>query len=414
MITIPRWLKAVTSGKTLEALGNRNYRLLWIGQMGHSAAFWSESVARSWLIWELTGSATLLAVVNLLRAVPILVFGLLAGVTADRFNKRKILITCQSVTLANYIVLAALITTGAVEVWHVLLSAFIMGSSMAFNQPTRMSLVPRLVEEDKLANAIALNSAAMNVNRILGPAGAGLLIAPLGIGGVYFVSAGIYVVALATTIRMRVPPITARSEKTSVLTDMAEAFRYVYKEKSIFALILLALIPMTLGHPYMTLLPIFADRVLGVGESGYGFLLSAVGTGALIAVLIIATLGSRLRSKGLLILVGIFCFGAFLVAFSQSTLFPLSLVIIALAGFMSTGMMVLINTSLLTITPKELHGRVMAVYRLDHGLMPLGTMVMGLLADGIGAPSTLLIMGGICALLALFMGMGNRRVRGIQ
>ncbi|MBN1686807.1 MAG: MFS transporter, partial [Spirochaetales bacterium] len=284
---------------------------------------------------------------------------------------------------------------------------------MAFNQPSRMCLVPQLVEEEQLSNAVALNSAAMNVNRVLGPAGAGLLIAPLGIGGVYFASAGIYVVAIITTIMMKVPLSIPREVKTSVLTDMGEAFRYVYKEKSIFSLILLALIPMTLAQPYMTLMPIFADSVLGVGESGYGFLLSAVGTGALIAVLIIASLG-RLRNKGLLILISIFCFGGFLVAFSQSTLFPVSLVIIAFAGFMSTGMMVLTNTSLLTIAPQELHGRVMAVYRLDHGLMPLGTMIMGLLADAIGAPATLLMMGGICALLALIMGIGSPRVRQIQ
>ncbi len=413
MIALPQQIKAAISGKTFHALGNRNYRLLWIGQMGHSAALWAEAVARSWLIWELTGSATLLAVVNLLRALPILLFGLLAGVIADRIDKRKILIVCQTVTLVNYVVLAVLITTGSVEVWHVFLSAFIMGSSMAFNQPTRMSLVPVLVEKERLSNAIALNSAAVNVNRILGPAGAGVLIAPLGIGGVYFVSAGIYIVALTATILIRVPRVAAKLKKKSIFSDMTEGFRYVYSQKSIFALIMLALIPMTFAQPYMTLLPVFADRVFDVGESGYGFLLSAVGIGALLAVFIIATVGT-IRRKGLFILFSIFGFGGFLAAFSQTTLFPVSLVTIAFVGFTSTSMMVLINTSLLTIAPKELHGRVMGVYRLDRGLMPLGTMVMGPLADAIGAPLTLLIMGGICAVMALVTGLGIKRVRQIE
>ena len=407
------FLRTVRRVKTFRALRNRDYRLLWIGQVGHSGSLWVEAIARSWLIWEMTGSATLLATVNLLRALPMLGFGLFAGVSADRFDKRKILIICQICTLANKLVLAILIVTGVVEVWHVLLTAFLMGASMAFNQPARTALIPSLVREDELTSAIALNSAAMNVARIIGPAGAGLLLAPLGIGGVYFVAAGVYVVALSATFMMRVPPVVARRGRVSMWTDMGDAFRYVYREKSIFALILLALIPMIVAWPYMTLMPIFADTVLGIGESGFGFLYSAVGVGALIAVIVIATLGTVPR-RGLVALVAIFGFGAFLAVFSQSTLVPLSLVVMAFIGFASTGSMVLINTSLLTIAPPELHGRVMGVYRLDRGLMPLGSMAAGATADAIGAPPTVLIMGSLCMLLAFSMGVVFPFVRRIS
>jgi predicted MFS family arabinose efflux permease len=174
-----------------------------------------ETVARSWLIWELTGSATLLATVNLLRAIPMLILSLLAGVAAGRFDKRKLLIVTKSITLTNYLIMATLITTGAVQVWHVLASAFVMGSSMAFEQPTRTSLVPSLVGKDELTNAVALNSAAMNITRVAGPAAAGLLIAPLGVGGVYYASAGVYIGTLIATIMMRVPPARARDIGTS-------------------------------------------------------------------------------------------------------------------------------------------------------------------------------------------------------
>lgn len=406
------FLAAIKSGQTFRPLRNRNYRLLWIGQVGHSGSLWVEAVARSWLVWELTGSATLLATVHLLRAVPMIGLGLLAGVAADRSDKRKILIICKTCTLVNKLVLAALIVSGVIEVWHVLLSAFLMGCSMSFEQPVRTALIPSLVKEGELTGAIALNSAAMNVTRVIGPAVAGMLLAPLGIGGVYFGSGGVYVVALAATIMIQVPPVLARKGRVSMWTDMGEAFRYVYREKAVLSLILLALIPMTVAWPYITLMPVFADRVLGIGASGLGWLYSATGVGALTAVLLIATLGSVPR-KGLIVLFAIFGFGAFLLIFSQSTLVPLSLVIMAFIGFVSTGSMVLISTTLLTITPPELHGRVMGVYRLDRGLMPLGAMAAGAMADGIGAPTTVLVMGSVCMVLAFSMGVGYPLARKI-
>ena len=403
---------AIERGRLFRSLHNRDYRLLWIGQLGHSASMWVETVARSWLIWQLTGSATLLAVVNLLRALPMLLFGLLAGVAADRFDKRRILIICQTVTLTNYLVIAMLITTGAIEVWHILLSAFLMGTSMAFNQPTRTSLVPSLVGKDELQNAVALNSAAMNVTPIVGPAVAGALIAPLGIGGVYYTSAGVYVLTLVATIMMRVPPVIVRVGRTSLKTDIGETFRYVYKTKPVLVLVLLALVPMVFGMPYMTLMPIFADRVLHVGASGFGWLQSASGVGALLVILLIATM-RKIPRKGLFTLISIFGFGAFLMVFSQSAWFPLSLVIMAFVGFTSTVSRVLINISLLEIAPPEMHGRVMSVYMLDRGLVPLGTMIVGPLADVIGAPLALLAMSSVCMLLPLFMGIGVPMTRRI-
>ncbi len=287
-----------------------------------------------------------------------------------------------------------------------------MGCSMSFEQPARTSLIPSLVGKDELTNAVALNSAAMNLTRVVGPAAAGMLIAPIGIDGVYYASAGVYIVALIATIMLRVPPVIARVERTSVWADLGETFRYVYKEKAILALVLLALIPMTVAWPYMTLMPIFADRVLNIGASGLGWLYSATGVGALSSVILIATLG-RVPRRGLVILLATLCFGTLLMVFSQSTLLPLSLVIIAFMGFVMTGSMVLVNTGLLEIAPPELHGRVMSVYMLDRGLMPLGTMIVGPMADVIGAPLTVFGMGGICTLLALAMGIGVPFVRRI-
>ena len=341
-----------------------------------------------------------------------LLFGLVGGVVADRFDKRKILIVCQTITLVNYVAIATLVATGVVQVWHVLLSAFVMGCSMSFNQPTRTALVPSLVKKDELHSAVALNSAAMNVTRVVGPGMAGVLIAPLGISGVYYISAVVYVLTLAATIIMRVPPVTAREVRTSFYTDMGETFRYVYRTKNILALALLALVPMVFGMPYMIVLPVFADHVLHVGASGYGWLQSAAGVGALVVVLVIAAL-TRVARKGLFTLISVFAFGALLMVFSQSDWFPLSLVILGFVGLTGTAARVLINTSMLEIAPPELRGRVMSVYTLDRGLVPLGTMVIGPLADAVGAPLALLAMGGVCMVLPVLMGLRFPFVRRI-
>ncbi|MFH1382346.1 MAG: MFS transporter [Chloroflexota bacterium] len=411
-ITLPRWLSP-RKVEAFQALYNRNYRLLWIGQLGGSAAQWVEVVARGWLIWQLTGSATLLAVVSLLRALPMLTFGLFAGVAADRFDNRKILIICKVVTLINYIVIATLITTNLVEVWHVLLSSFVMGCSHSFEQPTRNALVPSLVSKDELTNAVALNSGAMNATRVVGPGVAGVLVAPIGVGGVYYLSAVIYVITLVATIMMRVPPMTGRSGNTSMWSDMDETFRYVYREKAALALVLISLVPVVFGMPYMTLMPIFADRVLNIGPAGLGWLYMAGGIGAMVVILTIATLG-RVPHKGLLSIIATVGFGAFLVAFSQSTRVPLSLFTMALVGFASTAPRILTNTSLLEITPPGMRGRMMAIYTLDRGLMPLGTMLVGPLADVVGAPTTLMGMGGVCILVALAVGLALPIIRRIE
>ncbi len=409
----PGLLTAIRRGESFRALRNRNYRLLWIAQVGSTSAMWVEMIARSWLIWQMTGSGTLLAIAQLLRSIPILLLGLFAGAAADRFDKRKILIVCKTFTLINYLVLATIITTGAVQVWHVLLSGFLMGSSMAFEQPTRTALIPSLVGKGELQNAVALNAAALNITRVVGPGVAGPLIAPLGIGGVYFISAGVYVVTIICTIIMQVPPVIARAKRTSVWVDMGEGFRYVYRDKVVLVLMLLALIPIVIGQPYMTIMPIFADRVLHAGASGYGWLQSASGGGALLVVLLIATM-ARIPRRGFFILLTTFCLGVFLVVFSQSTRLPLSLVFMVVVGFASTAPTLFIQTKLFELTPPQMYGRVMSVYHLDRGLVPLGTMAVGPMADAIGAPLTFLIMGGIIMFLALSVGIGVPFVRRIS
>jgi MFS family permease len=194
---------------------------------------------------------------------------------------------------------------------------------------------------------------------------------------------------------------------------MREGFQYVYREKQLLVMMVLSLVPMIIAFPYMTLLPILADEVLGIGSSGYGLMYSAAGVGALLSVLTIASM-DRVRRKGMVVLVATFVFGILLIILSRSTVVALSMATMVCIGVVSTGTQTLTNTVLLTVAPPEIHGRVMGIYRLDRGLMPLGSMAAGTLADGIGAPQTLLWMGGACALMAIVTSIAMPMSRKIE
>lgn len=396
---------------TLGALRHSDYRHLWLGQLGQSASLWIEMVARSWLVWELTGSATALGTVNLLRALPMLFFGMMAGVASDRMDKKRLLMLCQLFTMLNLLLLGVMIVTDTIQLWVVYSTAFLMGSSTAFLQPARTSLIPSLVPREELTNAVALNNAAMNVTRIAGPASAGILIGQIGVGGIYLTAAAFYLWTIWSVSRIGVRSETAAARKGSMWGNMKEGLAFCWQDKTILTLMALALIPMTFGMPYMTLMPVFADTVLDVGASGLGILLGASGVGALIGSLLVATYGGRLVKKGLPLTLGVMMFGVCLVGFAMSHWLPLSLGFIALASSASTGYLALTNASLLENSPPELHGRVMSVYMLDRGLMPLGTMFIGITADYAGAPIALTIMGGICLGLAALVAAFVPQVR---
>jgi len=389
--------------RTFQALSNRNFRLLWMGQLGASMAMWMETVTRGWLVWQLTKDPLMLGLVMMFRAVPMLLFSPVAGVTADRINKRNILLACEVITMMLHLALAFLITTGLVQIWHIFLTAFLSGISMCFNQPTRQALVPVLVGRENLQNAVGLNSAVMNISRILGPSIAGVLIAFLDIGGTYYVQAAVYLLVISMTLMMVVPDALDRRTKDSAWTSFAEGINYISNNRAILGLVITALVPMIFAMPYATLLPVFADEVFGIGASGLGLLNSAPGIGALTAAMLIAS-ATNLRNKGKVLLVGVFAFGALLIAFSLSPALGLSLGLLVFVGVSQQAFMTMMNTLLLTLTPSELQGRIMSIYMLDRGLMPLGSVMAGWIASAFGAPIALVVMGSVCVFLALSMG----------
>lgn len=392
----------------------RDFRLLWLGQFSTSMGIWMDHVARGWLMYELTGSPFMLGLTGAVKAAPMLFFALVAGVLADKYGRKPQIIIAQTTNAAVNLLLALLVVTRMVQPWHILATGLIAGIVQAFQQPARQAIVSDLVEEKHLANAIALNSIAFNISRTLGPMLAGILVAFIGVGGSYLFQAAIYVVATIWTVQMTVPASSHENgERTSMAESFMEGLRYIKADKTIFALMALALIPALLESPYINLMPIFAKDIMKVGPEGLGFLMSAVGFGAISGALLAATI-YRERNKGPLLLGNAIVFGVFLGFFAFTPWFIAALPILFVTGATHTGYSVLNNTLIQTLTPRHLRGRVLGIYFLDRGITPLGTLLAGSMAHAIGAPLTIGILAISGVLVPLWIAVSVPRIRQLQ
>jgi len=387
------------------SLKYRDFSLVWVGMLGWSGAMWMENIARNWLVWKLTGSALDIGLTNLVRSLPQVFLALPAGLAADRFNKKVVLLCCQIVSFAGYLGMFLLVVSGRVEIWHVYVAAGVMGCSMAFNQPARQSLVPRLVPSHLLLNAMGLNHVATNSTRVLGPALGGLLIWKDGgdVRFAYAAAATIFLLVVVTTLLLR------GSEGRSLITggakkQLLEGISYVIHSRNILSLILTSLVVFTFAMPYNTLLPVISDTVFGIGPGGYGLLLSAAGFGALSGGLAVASMGD-VKRKGWLLVGGGVLFGSLLIVLGSVPWVGLAFVVMVLIGASQSLFMTSGNTLILKITPVPLQGRVMSAYHLDHALMPLGSALAGFIADAAGASSALILMGSICLILIFVISL---------
>lgn len=392
----------------------RDYRLLWLGQFSTSMGIWADNVTQGWLMYELTGSPFMLGLTGAVKVAPILIFSLFAGVLADRYGRKPQIIISQVTNAITHLLLAILVVTHTVEPWHILAAGVIAGIAQSFQVPARQAIVSDLVEEKYLANAIALNSIAFNISRTLGPMVAGLLIAISGAGGSYFFQSAIYVLATIWTIQLSVPFHSPENGQSSSMREsFLEGMRYIKSDKTILALIGMALIPSLLEHPYISLMPIFAKDIMKVGPQGLGMLLSAAGLGSISGALLVATI-YREQHKGPLLLGNAIVFSLFLGFFAFTPWFHLALPLLVITGATQTGYTVLTNTLIQTLTPRHLRGRVMGVYFLDRGMMPLGTLLAGSMAGVIGAPLTIGILAFLGFLVPLWIAISVPRIRQLQ
>jgi MFS transporter, DHA1 family, staphyloferrin A biosynthesis exporter len=381
--------------------------------MATSSAQWMEQVSRGWLVYDMTGSPLLLGAVQASRALPLLVFGLIGGVIADRFDRKRQLILAQHANMVLNVFLAALILTRRVETWHVFLTAVLAGSVMAFQQPARQSLIPDVVEREHLMNAIALNSGVLNSTRTLGPTIAGLLIAVVGVGGSYLFQAGLFLFASIWTTQLAVENLGQpwrRDRRRSMWGSMLDGLGYVKTNTTVLGLLGLALVPIILAQPYSSLVPVFARDVFQIGAIGQGVLLSVPGIGAVIGAFVIAGQGDA-SWKSMVMIGGVVAFGVGLVGFALSPWLAGALLALLVVGAASTSYRAVNQTMLQLHTEDEFRGRVMSIYLLDRGLAPLGSLLAGGLATAFNARDAVAIMGALTIAFAFLIAFRVPQLR---
>lgn len=385
---------------SFTAFRHVNYRIWSVGAFITAIGGWMQSTAQGYLIYDLTQSTTFLGLISFTWGVPIWIFTLLGGVAADRVSRRTMLMLTNTVFMSLSLILSALIFTGLVQPWHILVTAFFSGTANAFDGPSRNGFVNDLVGRADISNAVALNATIFHLATMIGPAVGGLAYALLGPGWCFAVNASAYVVMLVVLARMKVERQARRTNNTSPFEELVEGIRYSFKSLPIRALLFNLAVYAAFGFSMMTLIPAWAVDVLKGDVRLNGLLLSARGVGSLVGALMIAFLGRR-HIRGWLLTAAMFVLPTSTLVFSQLRVIPSSL---ALVGVMGWGMLVWGNTSnaiLQTEVSDDLRGRVMGLFVLIlFGFQPLGSLLVGSLAGQVGTPQVVLGCGIILLITA--------------
>ena len=385
-----------------RALSHRNYRLFFGGQGISLIGTWMQQIAMSWLVYRLTDSALLLGIVGFTSRIPTFLLASLAGVLADRWNRHRVLVITQTLSMIQAMILAILVLTGTIAVWHIIFLSLLLGFINALDILTRQSFVVDMIEKrEDLGNAIALNSSMVNGARLIGPSVAGMLIATLGEGMCFLLNGLSFIAVILALLAMKITPKDRETQSSKVFQGLKEGFSYAFGFAPIRSVLLLLGLVSLMGMPFAVLMPIFAEKILRGGPQALGFLLGATGVGAIAGSIYLASRRSVL-GLGRIIVISSNLFGIGLIGFSLSRLFWLSLLMMLLIGF---GMMVEMassNTVLQTIVEEDKRGRIMSFYTMAFmGMVPFGSLLAGTLANNIGAPNTVMIGGVACILGSL-------------
>jgi predicted MFS family arabinose efflux permease len=394
---------------TFAALRHRNFRLFFVGQLVSLTGSWMQNTAQGWLVYQLTGSKVLLGTVAAVGSLPLLLLSVWGGSVADRHPKRTVVFYAQTGMMVLAFVFAALVWSGRIQPWHILVLSALGGVAMAFDLPARQAFMVEMTSREDLMNTVALNSAIVNGARVVGPAVAGFLMVHVGLAMCFLLNGLSFIAVIAGLLMMRLPRFVRPAEPVSKTRHMLEGFRYVAGHRRLRILLLLFGVVGVFGWSYSVLLPAYATDVLQVGERGYGALLSANGLGALLGALTVATAANRVPSR-LLIFGGLLLFSATLLLLAVVRWYPLVLACLLVGGWGMLLYFATTNTLIQTNVSDAMRGRVMGIYALVFGgMMPAGALESGLLSHAIGVPWTVAVGALICATAGLVTWWQVRR-----
>lgn len=381
-----------------RALRHKFFRWFWLGQCASLTGSWMQGVAQRWLVYELTHSEALLGIVNALTALPVAVLAPFSGAVADRLEKRRILIGVQITAASVAATLWLLTATDWVRVWHIMVLALGLGFVRAFDVPTRHSFWVELVGKNDLMSAITLNSAAVNLSRILGPSVAGIVIAKVGTATCFLINALSFLPPMLVLLFMPATPVAIR-QREALWESLQEGLHYLRTHKTVLRLLLLVGAWSLLGGQFDVLLPALADKAFGVKAEGYGFFVAGMGLGAIAGAIIAASLEQHQR-RGRIVLIGSVLAVMGLASLAVVKAFPFALLTLALIGLGMVMQNATCNTLIQSLVPDNLRGRTMGVYSFMFiGLAPLGSLFYGFLGHTLGA-SNALGLGAVCFGLA--------------
>ena len=383
---------------TFASLAYRDFVWLWAGQITHAFALWIDQIAKPLLILALTGSPIHLGMILVARTVPAVGFGMIAGVVADNFNRRAVLLITKVIVLGLSVVFAAIVVMGWMELWHLYVYNILRGATMAFDQPARRAMIPSIVPGHLVTNAMALSTGSMTATRIAGAAGAGLLISFVGFGGAYVTVALMYVGAVFFTWKLS-PPDHKRSGYQGVRSmgnDLVEGVKYAWNSPDIRGVLIISLGWFTFGMAFMQVFaPLFAIQILDIGDRGFGYMISVSAVGGLVGALVLAATNPSKR-RGLIMLGLLVIFGVLLIIFSASTYLlsvPLAFVVMLFLGAGQSGFFPLINALLVEKADENMRGRVLGVLSLDRAMTTAGGAMAGFMAAALGAQIAQIIFG---------------------
>ncbi len=393
------------TSQMLIAFDVPNYRLLFTGRVTSNMGRTMRVFARAWYVYELTESPLRMGIATSALTWPMLIMPLFGGIVADRVDRKKLLIYTESILVILWVIVAVLITIGMFEWWYFIISAVISGIVQSFGRPGHQAMIGSIVDSSRLGNAVALDSVSETWPRIVAPALGAILIGVIGIDGLFWLTAFAQFITLITLIRIRWVPLDLNNSR-KMGNNILEAIQHIRKESIIVALVSLGLLSSLFAGSYNFLLPIFADDILGVGETGLGILMTVGALGGALGSIIVVAASNAKRGRGMILISISIIKTIALVAFSQAHIFPIAMAAMFFMGSTQVMFMTMLTIAMQQLSPDHLRGRIMSLRVIFMGFSPFGVLIMGTIAELHGASNTVLVgalLYGSTSLLVLMM-----------